>query len=416
MKTLVLGGGVVGVTTAYFLAKAGHEVTILEEKDGLGLEASAGNAGIIAPGHSFAWASPRAPAMLLRSLRGDETAIRVRLAPDPHLYTWGLRFLRECTAARARRNTLIKLRLCQYSQGVLNELARTEGIEYDAIAQGALYLYRDPAELEAGVKKMALLSEHGQKQEILDATAVAKIDPVFEPVKPRIAGAIRDLGDASGDSRLFTERLGALCRDRLGVSVKLGSRIIALRSGGDRIDGVVTNDGILTADSYVLALGVGSPIVARTAGVSLPIYPAKGYSSTFPLRPGGLAPTIPGVDERWLVAWSRFGDRLRLTSTAEFAGYDWSWTPRDFNNILRFARDVFPEAVDYDRGEYRACLRPMTPDGPPILGLGRHRNLFFNSGHGHMGWTMACGTARIVADLMSSRMPELDLEGLTPRR
>jgi D-amino-acid dehydrogenase len=416
MKTLVLGGGVVGVTTAYFLAKAGHEVTILEEKDGLGLEASAGNAGIIAPGHSFAWASPRAPAMLLRSLRGDETAIRVRLAPDPHLYSWGLRFLRECTATRARRNTLVKLRLCQYSQGVLNELARSEGIEYDAIAQGALYLYRDPAELEAGVKKMKLLAEHGQKQEILDATAVAKVDPVFEPVKTRIAGAIRDLGDSSGDSRLFTERLGALCRDRLGVGVKLGSRIIGLRSGGDRIDGVVTNDGVLTADSYVLALGVGSPIVARTVGVSLPIYPAKGYSSTFPLKSGGLAPTIPGVDERWLVAWSRFGDRLRLTGTAEFAGYDWGWTPRDFNNILRFARDVFPEAVDFDRGEYRACLRPMTPDGPPILGLGRHRNLFFNSGHGHMGWTMACGTARIVADLMSGRMPELDLEGLTPRR
>jgi D-amino-acid dehydrogenase len=416
MKTLVLGGGVVGVTTAYFLAKAGHEVTILEEKDGLGLEASAGNAGIIAPGHSFAWASPRAPAMLLRSLRGDETAIRVRLAPDPHLYTWGLRFLRECTATRARRNTLVKLRLCQYSQGVLNELARAEGIEYDAIAQGALYLYRDPAELEAGVKKMKLLAEHGQKQEILDATAVAKLDPVFEPVKTRIAGAIRDLGDSSGDSRLFTERLGALCRDRLGVSVKLGSRIIALRSGGDRIDGVVTSEGVLTADNYVLALGVGSPIVARTVGVSLPIYPAKGYSSTFPLKSGGLAPTIPGVDERWLVAWSRFGDRLRLTGTAEFAGYDWGWTPRDFNNILRFARDVFPDAVDYDRGEYRACLRPMTPDGPPILGLGRHRNLFFNSGHGHMGWTMACGTARIVADLMSGRMPELDLEGLTPRR
>jgi len=416
MKTLVLGGGVVGVTTAYFLAKAGHEVTILEEKDGLGLEASAGNAGIIAPGHSFAWASPRAPAMLLRSLRGDETAIRVRLAPDPHLYTWGLRFLRECTAPRARRNTLIKLRLCQYSQGVLNDVARAEGIEYDAIAQGALYLYRDPAELEAGVKKMALLAEHGQKQEILDANAVAKLDPVFEPVKSRIAGAIRDLGDASGDSRLFTEKLGVLCRDRLGVGVKLGSRIIALRSGGDRIDGVVTNDGVLTADSYVLALGVGSPIVARTVGVSLPIYPAKGYSSTFPLRPGGRAPIIPGVDERWLVAWSRLGDRLRLTSTAEFAGYDWGWTPRDFNNILRFARDVFPEAVDFDRGEYRACLRPMTPDGPPILGLGRHRNLFFNSGHGHMGWTMACGTARIVADLMSGRMPELDLEGLTPRR
>lgn len=416
MKTLVLGGGVVGVTTAYFLARAGHEVTILEEKDGLGLEASAGNAGIVAPGHSFAWASPAAPAMLLRSLRGDETAIRVRLTADPQFYAWGVRFLRECLPARARRNTLIKLRLCQYSQRVMNELVRAEGIDYHAVAKGALYLYRDPALLGAGIKKMALLAEHGQKQEILDPAGVAKLDPVFELVRSKIAGAIRDLGDSSGDSRLFTERLGAFCRDRLGVTIKLGARVTALRTGGDRIDAVVTSDGPLTADSYVLALGVGSAGVARTAGVSLPIYPAKGYSSTFPLRPGGLAPTVPGVDEQWLVGWSRLGDRLRLTSTAEFAGYDWGWTPRDFNNILRFARDVFPDAVDFDRGEYRACLRPMTPDGPPILGLGRYRNLFFNCGHGHMGWTMACGTARIVADLMSGRMPELDLEGLTPRR
>ncbi len=416
MKTLVLGGGVVGVTTAYFLAKAGHEVTILEEKDGLGLEASAGNAGIIAPGHSFAWASPRAPAMLLRSLRGDETAIRVRLNSDPRLYAWGLRFLRECTAGRARRNTLIKLRLCQYSQRVLNELARVEGIEYHAIAQGALYLYRDPAELETGVKKMALLAEHGQKQEILDAAGVARLEPAFEPVKDRIAGAIRDLGDSSGDAHVFVENLARVCRDKLGVTVRLGVRVAALRAAGDRIDAVVTSDGTLIADTYVLALGVGAPIVARTVGVRLPIYPAKGYSSTFPLKPGGLAPTIPGVDERWLVGWSRLGDRLRLTSTAEFAGYDWGWTPRDFNNILRLTRDLFPDAADYDRGQYRACLRPMTPDGPPILGLGRYRNLFFNCGHGHMGWTMACGTARIVADVMTGRMPELDLEGLTVRR
>jgi D-amino-acid dehydrogenase len=416
MKTLVLGGGVVGVTTAYFLAKAGHEVTILEEKDGLGLEASSGNAGIIAPGHSFAWASPRAPRMLWDSLRGGETAIRIRPTTDLRLYTWGLRFLRECTADRARRNTLIKLRLCQYSQSVMNDLVRTEQIEYHAITKGALYLYRDGAELEAGVKKMALLAEHGQKQEILDARGVAQLDPVFEPVQARIAGAIRDVGDSSGDSRVFVENLARACREKLGVVVKLGTRVTALQAGGDQIDAALTNAGVLTADNYVLALGVGAPIVARTAGVSLPVYPAKGYSSTFPLKPGGRAPMVPGVDERWLVGWSRLGDRLRLTSTAEFAGYDWGWTPRDFNNILKLARDLFPDAADYDRGEYRACLRPMTPDGPPILGLGRHRNLFFNSGHGHMGWTMACGTARIVADLMTGRMPALDLEGLTVRR
>ena len=416
MKTLVLGGGVVGVTTAYFLAKAGHEVTVVEEKDGLGLEATAANAGIIAPGHSFAWASPRAPRMLWQSLRGAETAIRVRLAPDLRLYTWGLRFLRECTAERARRNTLIKLRLCQYSQAVMNELVRTERLEYHAITKGALYLYRDPAELEAGTKKMALLAEHGQKQEILDASEVAKLDPVFEPVRSKIAGAIRDLGDSSGDARVFVENLARICRDRFGVAFRLGARVTALRAAADRIDAAVTTEGALTADNYVLALGVGAPIVARTAGVRLPIYPAKGYSSTFPLKPGGLAPTIPGVDEQWLVGWSRLGDQLRLTSTAEFAGYDWGWTPRDFNNILRLARDLFPDAADYERGQYRACLRPMTPDGPPILGLGRHRNLFLNCGHGHMGWTMACGTARTVADLMTGRMPELDLEGLTARR
>ena len=416
MKTLVLGGGVVGVTTAYFLAKAGHEVTVVEEKDGLGLEATAANAGIIAPGHSFAWASPRAPRMLWQSLRGAETAIRVRLAPDLRLYTWGLRFLRECTPERARRNTLIKLRLCQYSQAVMNELVRTERLEYHAITKGALYLYRDPAELEAGTKKMALLAEHGQKQEILDASEVAKLDPVFESVRGKIAGAIRDLGDSSGDARVFVENLARICRDRFGVVVRLGARVTALRAAADRIEAAVTTQGALTADNYVLALGVGAPIVARTAGVRLPIYPAKGYSSTFPLKPGGLAPTIPGVDEQWLVGWSRLGDELRLTSTAEFAGYDWGWTPRDFNNILRLARDLFPDAADYEQGQYRACLRPMTPDGPPILGLGRHKNLFLNCGHGHMGWTMACGTARTVADLMTGRMPELDLEGLTPRR
>ena len=416
MKVLVLGGGVVGVATMYFLAQAGHEVTLIDEKDAVGLEATGGNAGIIAPGHSFAWASPRAPRMLWDSLRGGETAIRLRLGTDPRLYAWGLRFLRECTSARARRNTLVKLRLCQYSQRVLDEVARAEGIDYEAIHRGALYLHRDPRELEAGSKRMALLAEHGQRQQLLDGPALARLDPVFAPAQDRIAGAILDLGDASGDSRLFSEGLARVCREKHGATVRLGTRVSGLRASGDRIDGVITGDGTLTADAYVLALGVGAPSIARTVGLDLPIYPAKGYSSTFPIRVGGLAPSISGVDEQGLVAWSRLGDRLRLTSTAEFTGYDWGWTPRDFGNIRRLARDLFPDAADYERGQYRACLRPMTPDGPPILGLARHRNLFLNCGHGHMGWTMACGTARIVADLMTGRMPELDLAGLTVRR
>jgi D-amino-acid dehydrogenase len=415
MRILVLGGGIAGITAAYFLGKTGHEVTVLEEKDGLALEASGANAGIVAPGHSFAWASPKAPGMLVRSLMGHETAIRVRLKPDLALYAWGLRFLRECSADRARRNTLIKLRLCQYSAALLHDVAREERIDYHAIAKGALYVYRDPRELEAGVKKMALLAEHGQKQEVLDGAQMARLDPVFEPVRHKIAGAIRDLGDSSGDSRAFTEALARVCRERFGATVRLGVRVTGLRAEGDRVTGAETSGGPVTADAYVLALGVGAARVARTVGLSLPVYPAKGYSSTFPIRAGGLAPTVPGVDEQWLVGWSRLGDRLRLTSTAEFAGYDWSWTPRDFNNILRFARDIFPDAVDFDRGEYRACLRPMTPDGPPVLGPTRHRNLYLNAGGGHMGFTMACGTGRIVADVVNGAKPELDLEGLTLR-
>jgi D-amino-acid dehydrogenase len=415
MRVLVLGGGIAGVTAAYFMARDGHEVTVVEGQDALGLDATAANAGIIAPGHSFAWGSPRAPRLLWRSLLGHETAIRMRLAPDRRLYAWGLRFLRECTAERARRNTLVKLRLCQYSQTVLNEVVRSEGIAYQATTRGALYLYRDAAELEAGVKRMALLAEHGQKQEVLDAEAVARLDPVFEPVKRKIAGAVRDLTDSSGDARLFTEALARVGREKFGLTVRLSTSVTALEADGDRVRAVRTSQGLLTADVYVLALGVFAAPVARSIGVKLHVYPAKGYSSTFPIKGDGRAPTVPGVDEQWLVGWSRLGDRLRLTSTAEFAGYDRSWTPRDFNNILRFARDIFPEAADWDRGEYRACLRPMTPDGPPVLGYGRYRNLLFNVGHGHMGWTMACGTARVVADLVSGRRPELDLENLGPR-
>ena len=415
MKTLVLGGGIAGVTAAYFLAKDGHEVTLLEEQEGVGRDASAANAGIIAPGHSFAWASPKAPGMLVRSLFGHETAIRVRARLDPALIAWGLRFLRECTTERARRNTIVKLRLCQYSQAVMSELVDAEAIEYHAVNRGALYLYRDSRELEAGVRKMALLAEHGQRQEVLDAGQVARLEPAFEPVRHKIAGAVRDLGDSSGDSQLFTEKLARICHEKLGVVVRPGVRVTALRAEPDRLTGALTSAGVFTADAYVLALGVGAQAVARTIGVRLGIYPAKGYSSTFPVRADGLVPTVPGVDEQWLVGWSRQGDRLRLTSTAEFAGYDRSHSPRDFNHILRLARDLFPTAADWERGQFRACLRPMTPDGPPVLGRGRHRNLYFNAGHGHMGWTMAFGTARIVTDLVAGRTPDHDPAGLGPR-
>jgi D-amino-acid dehydrogenase len=408
VRLLVLGGGVVGVTTAYYLARDGAEVELVEGSDALGTDATGGNAGLIAPGHSFAWASPRAPAMLVRSLLGQQTAIQLRLRVDPQLVRWGLRFLRECTADRARRNTLVKLRLCQYSQQQLDRVAQEEQIDYLDAHTGVLYLYRDAAELELGAAKMQLLAQHGQECRVLDAAGVVAVEPAFAPVQDRIAGAVYVPTDASGNAQVFTHHLAQAC-ERHGAQIRLSTTVRALRADGDRLTGVVTDAGVLTADVYVLALGVGSPAVARTIGVTLPIYPAKGYTVNFPAQNG--APSVGGVDEALLVAWARLGDKLRMTSTAEFAGFDRTVKETSFGNIMRVARELFPEAADYAAGEQRACLRPMTPDGPPVLGRGRHANLFFNTGHGHMGWTMACGSSRAVADLIQGREPALDLTG-----
>lgn len=411
MRVIVLGGGVVGVATAYFLAKEGHEVELVERQLRLAQDASSGNAGLIAPGHSFSWASPAAPRMLVQSLRGAETAIRVKLRPDPQLVRWGLRFLAECPTPRAERNTIVKLRLCQYSQGVLEEIARSEQIDYGHTSRGVLYLYRDQRELEAGFRKSALLREHGQDQEVLDADACVAHEPALAGARERIAGAVLDRGDSSGDCERFTGELAKRC-EAMGVRFRLGTAVHRLDCDADEVRGAVVDGDVLRADAYVVALGVDSPALVRSAGYRLPVYPAKGYSVTFPIGPGHEPPAIGGVDEATLVAWANFGDRLRMSSTAEFAGYGRDWAERDFSNILQMARELFPNAADYGAGQYRACLRPMTPGGPPLIGWGKHRNLLFNTGHGHMGWTMACGSGKIATDLLAERQPEIDLAGM----
>lgn len=409
MKTIVLGGGVIGVTTAYYLAQEGHDVVVVEGRDRLGTDATGGNAGLIAPGHSFAWASPAAPKMLLASLRGEATAIRVKPRLDAKLVTWGLQFLRECTPTRAEANTLIKLALCLYSQGQLNELAAAESINYEQVQKGCAYLYRSQQELDAGVKKMDLLRRNGVPMDILDAEQVAKLDPAFASAGETFAGAIHVTSDATGNSELFTRELAERCR-RLGVEFRLGETVTALLGDAGRITGVRTDKDVLHGDNYVLALGIQSPFLSKTAGQRLPMYPAKGYSLTADIVDSDAAPTIGGVDEATLVAWSRFGNQLRMSSTAEFAGFNRDWKYSDFSNLLKTGREIFPGAVDWERARMRSCMRPMTPDGPPIIGRGKQANMYYNTGHGHMGWTMACGSSRILADVMSGRTPALDLQ------
>ncbi|MCH8138488.1 MAG: D-amino acid dehydrogenase [Proteobacteria bacterium] len=414
MKILVMGAGVIGVTTAYQLLKDGHEVAVVERRESAGEETSAGNAGLIAPGHAYAWSSPAAPGILLKSLFRADQALRFRLRPDPRLWAWSFKFLRQCTAERARVNTLRKHRLCLYAQEQLHRVVAETGVAYDAQDGGLLYLYRDPARFEQAAVKAEILSEDGQEMEVIDVARAIRIDPALAPARDKLAGAIFCPTDESGDSRLFTQGLAAAC-EGLGGRFHYGTTIRRIALAGDRVEKVVTDKGAFQAEAYVLALGCDSPILARQLGVKLPIYPIKGYSVTVPAAAGDLAPRIGGVDEDNLVAYVRMGARLRITATAEFAGYDLSHKPGDFRHMLAAVKDLIPAGGDFDRPSYRACLRPMTPEGTPIFGLGRQTNLYFNSGHGHMGWTMACGAARIAADLVAGRTPAIDLAGMTLR-
>jgi D-amino-acid dehydrogenase len=416
MKILVMGAGVIGVTTAYQLLKDGHEVVVVERRESAGEETSAGNAGLIAPGHAYAWASPAAPKILLKSLFREGQALRFRLRPDPRLWAWSLKFLRQCTAERARINTLRKHRLCLYSQELLHQVVAETAVTYDGLDGGLLYLYRDPAAFEQAAVKTRLLAEDGQEIETIDVARAVEIDPALEPAKDKLAGAIYCPTDESGDSRLFTQGLAEVC-EGMGAAFHYDTTIRRIVLDGDEVEKIVTDKGEFSADAYVLALGCDSPILARQLGVKMSIYPIKGYSVTIPVEAANRAraPRIGGVDEDNLVAYVRMGERLRITATAEFAGYDLSHRPSDFRHMLAAARDLFPEGCAFDRPSYRACLRPMTPDGAPIFGLGRQRNLYFNTGHGHMGWTMANGAARIAADLIAGRKPAVDLAGMTLR-
>jgi D-amino-acid dehydrogenase len=411
MHTVILGAGLMGVTTAWELVKRGHQVTVIDRHPLPASETSFVNAGLVAPGHALTWASPRAPKILLRSLFKKDQALQLKLRADPRMWSWCLRFLKNCTADRARTNTLRKLKLCVYAQQEFQKLIAETGIEYDGVRKGLLYIYRDEQSLERGLADMEILRGAGQRMEILDGKGVARVEPAFEASRSRIAGGIYCPDDEQGDANKFTVGLVDRLKTK-GVAFRFSTTVTGFETDGNRIAAVLTDKGPVIGDQFVLALGSYSPIIGRKLGLTLPVYPVKGYSVTLPTEGLNGTPEIGGVDENNLVAWCKMGERFRLTSTAEFSGYDTSHTPARFSAMLRTARDLFPQGADYDRPSYWACLRPMTPEGTPIFGRGRHRNLWINTGQGHMGWTMACGSARITADLMAGRNPEIDTAGM----
>ena len=354
------------------------------------------------------------PAALLRSLLGEPTGLRVRPGLDADRYRWGARFLLECTPARAHRASVAQMRLAAYSDTIHRELDRAEAIDYSLVRRGVFYLYRDARRRTARLRHTAVFRTHGIEQRRLSMAEVCDLEPALGAARSVFAGAIYGVGDSGGDCATFTRALAARCVERFGARFVLDTQVTGLVGAPDRAVAVRTSAGAIDADAFVLALGVGSPRVAGTLGVRLPVYPLKGYSATFPVRDPAGVPTISAVEQSTLIACSRFGDRVRMSSTAELAGYDRTWRPVDFTRIRALAREILP-GVDIERGSYRACLRPMTPDGPPILGVGRHRNVVYNTGHGHLGWTLAAGSGRVAADLVAGRPPAVDLTGMQPR-
>lgn len=411
MRIIILGGGVVGITTAYQLQQDGHEVVVLERHAQTAADTSWGNAGMVAPGHSFVWSSPKAPMILLKSLFLKDQALRFRLSADPKLYAWSWRFLMECTAEKARRNTLLKHRLAAYSQAVLQSVIAAEPVQYDRNDRGIVYFHRSQEALDRGVAQMRLLEADGQRIEVLDRAGVVALDPALAGMGQKLAGGIWCPTDETGDPAKFTRALAALVQQR-GGEIRTGTTITGILRDGDRIGGVRTDQGDVTGDGYVLALGHQSPILARDLGLDLPIYPIKGYSLTIPIGNRPAPPALASVDEHNLVAISRFGDRIRVTATAEFAGYDTRHKPADFAFMKRVTQELYPEGGDYDRAEMWAGLRPMTPNNLPFIGQHRFRNLWLNTGHGHIGWTMSHGSARITADLIGGRSPAIPMDGL----
>lgn len=415
MSTVVLGAGVVGVTTAYFLARAGEAVTVVDRQPAAGLETSFANGGLVTPGMSDPWAAPGVPAMMLRYLGREDAPFLLRLKAVPSMMGWGLRFLRNCAPERWRANTAAVLRLGVYSLAALDEVTAEAGIAYDRCELGNLRVYPDAKSLDEARAAARMYRELGQPVDVLDAEACVRLEPALAPVRREIAGGVHYRGDRSGDCLRFTQALAQHAEQR-GATFKLETHIRGIDAADGRVTAVVTDKGRIAGERFVLACGSYSPQLARPLGLRLPVNPVKGYSATLPVGGWNNVPTLPVVDYHRKMAVTRLGDRIRLAGTAEFGGYDNSDNPRRSAMLLDAFSELFPEYPKQGDVEHWHGLRPMTPDGRPILGKTPLSNLYLNTGHGPLGWTLSCGSARALADTILGRKPEIDLSGFALSR
>ncbi|TBW38901.1 D-amino acid dehydrogenase [Azotobacter chroococcum] len=411
MRVLVLGSGVIGTTTAYYLARAGFEVTVVDRAEGPAMETSFANAGQVSPGYASPWAAPGVPLKALKWLLQRHAPLAIKPTADPRQYLWLAQMLRNCTAARYAVNKERMVRLSEYSRDCLDELRAETGLDYEGRQLGTTQLFRTQQQLDAAAQDIAVLERSGVPYELLDRAGIARVEPALAGVADKLAGALRLPNDQTGDCRLFTSRLAELAAG-LGVEFRFGRHIEGLESDGGRIAGVRIDGRLEAADHYVLALGSHSPQLLAPLGIRAPIYPLKGYSLTIPIIDPALAPTSTILDETYKVAITRFDQRIRVGGMAELAGFDLSLNPRRRETLELVVGDLYPRGGDLARAEFWTGLRPATPDGTPIVGATRYRNLFLNTGHGTLGWTMACGSGRLLADLLARKRPQISAAGL----
>jgi len=410
MKVIVLGGGVIGTTTAYYLARAGAQVTVLERQPSVAQETSFANAGQISPGYSTPWAAPGIPLKAIKWMFQEHAPLAIRLDGSLWQLRWMAQMLRNCNAQSYAVNKERMTRVAEYSRDCLRQLRADTGISYENRSGGTLQLFRSAAQLDAVERDIAVLRECGVPHELLTPDQLASVEPALAHAKDRLTGGLRLPNDETGDCHLFTQALAKLATG-LGVDFRFDQQVESVVWAGDAIQGVKVNGRVLTADRYVLAFGSYTRDFISPLGLDVPVYPVKGYSLTVPLTDESMAPQSTVLDETYKIAVTRFDKRIRVGGMAELGGFDLRLNPKRRATLERVVRDLFPGG-DIPAATFWTGLRPMTPDSTPIVGATRYRNLYLNTGHGTLGWTMACGSGKLISDMLCGHKTEISTEGL----
>jgi D-amino-acid dehydrogenase len=414
MKVIVLGAGVIGVTSAYQLALQGHEVTVVDRQPGPALETSHANAGEVSFGYCSPWAAPGIPMKAMKWLMMQHAPLILRPKIDRAMLTWLVSMLRNCTSERYAINKSRMLRLADYSRIALAQLRSETGIQYDERMQGTLQLFRTQKQLDSAGKDMKALAADNIPFELLDREGCIRVEPALRHAQDKIVGGLLTPKDETGDCFKFTAALAAHAAE-MGVVFRYGTGIKGLEVEGGQVRGVHTDAGLLKADRVVVALGSYSPHLVAPVGIRLPVYPVKGYSLTIPISDATRAPESTVMDETYKIAITRLGDRIRVGGMAEISGYNATLVEARRQTLAHSVTDLFPGG-DLAGATFWSGLRPMTPDGTPVIGRTKVEGLFLNTGHGTLGWTMSCGSARVIADLVSDRAPEIDCADLSVER